>query len=215
MNNSTATKLTSTDAKIHWENIYQAKKPHEVSWFQANPDKSHELILATGVSKHAPIIDVGAGATRLVEVLLDSGFSDLTVLDISCTALQRLKKRLGARESRVTFVEADVTEFQPRRRFAVWHDRAVFHFLTKSKDRERYFAGLRASLEPRGHVIIASFGLNGPSQCSGLDVVRYSAETLSDALGSDFSLMESAKEHHITPTGAQQEFVYCRFRAKA
>lgn len=205
----------TTGAKTHWETVYQTKKPNEVSWYQDNPAKSCELILATGVSRQAPIIDVGGGASHLVEVLLESGFSDLTVLDISSRALQRLRERLGPRASLVTLVEADVTEFQPRRHFAVWHDRAVFHFLIKPEDRQRYIATLCASLQPQGHVIIASFGPEGPLQCSGLNVMRYSPETLSAELGSGFTLIESAEELHVTPTGGTQQFVYCRFRAKA
>ena len=204
----------TTASKKHWEKVYETKRPDQVSWYQDHPTQSHELILATGVDRQSPIIDVGGGASRLVEILLESGFSDLTVLDISSTALQRLKERLGSRASLVTFVESDVTEFQPRRRFAVWHDRAVFHFLTKPEERQRYIATLRASLQSEGHVIIASFGPEGPLQCSGLDVMRYDPESLAAELGSDFILIEFVDELHVTPSGGKQQFVYCRFQAK-
>ena len=199
--------------KPHWEQVYQTKKHNEVSWYQDNPTKSYELIVATGVGRKAPIIDVGGGTSHLIEVLLESGFSDLTVLDISGSALQRLRERLGPRASLVTLIEADVTEFQPQRRFAVWHDRAVFHFLIKPEERQRYIATLRRSLEPQGQLIIASFGPEGPLRCSGLEVMRYTPEALSAELGSSFHLVESAEEFHTTPTGAKQQFVYCRFQA--
>jgi len=205
--------MKAADAKTHWEVIYGTKKPNEVSWYQQVPSISHNLILATGVSKEAPIIDVGAGTTLLVDVLLADGFSDLTVLDISATALRGIKKRLGTRASMVSFIEADITEFKPHRKFAVWHDRAVFHFLTRPEDRCRYLATLHRSLQPQAHVIIASFGLDGPPQCSGLDVMHYSAETMAAELGEGFDLIESVEEQHTTPAGRQQQFVYCRFRA--
>jgi len=205
--------MKAADTKTHWETVYQTKKPNEVSWYQQIPSISHNLILATGVSKEAPIVDVGAGTTLLVDVLIADGFSDLTVLDISTAALREIKNRLGTRASMVSFIEADITEFEPHRKFAVWHDRAVLHFLTRPEDWRRYLATLHRSLQPQAHVIIASFGPDGPPQCSGLDVMHYSAETMAAELGEGFVFVESVEEQHTTPRGGLQQFVYCRFRA--
>ena len=202
------------DRRAHWDRVYETRGPTAVSWYQENPARSFESIVATGVSRSAPIIDVGGGASRLVDVLLEAGFSDVTVLDVSAAALELVRERLGRRASVVTLVEADVTEFSPTRRFAVWHDRAVFHFLTAARDRERCVAALHRALAPGGHVIIASFGLKGPVRCSGLDVVRYSPGSLAAELGGSFRLVDSAEEVHTTPAGAEQQFVYCRFRAE-
>jgi SAM-dependent methyltransferase len=205
----------AVDWQRHWETVYQTRTPTEVSWHQDNPARSRDLIQRTGVSPTAPMLDVGGGASRLVEYLLAQGFTDLTVLDVSAVALQQARERLGPAADRVTWVEADITMFVPSRRFQVWHDRAVFHFLTDATDRQRYVAALRAALAPQGDVVIATFALEGPERCSGLPVQRYSAATLGAELGAGFVLMGEEREAHVTPAGAVQQFQYCWFQADA
>ena len=202
----------SVDEKTHWEGVYGRRALDEVSWYQARPEKSLDLIRASGVGPEAPIIDVGAGASFLVDELLSTGFRDVTVLDISSEVLLKLRERLGRRAERVTLVQADVRAFRPTRRYAVWHDRAVFHFLVDQKDRARYVGVLKDALEPGGHAIIATFGPEGPERCSGLPVQRYSADSLARALGPGFELVESFLDLHRTPSGASQQFLFCRFR---
>ena len=202
------------DWQEHWEMVYQRRTPADVSWYQENPSRSRELIRRTGVGRTAPIIDVGGGASRLVDYLLADGFGDLTVLDVSATALQRARERLGPVVDQVTWIETDITTFVPPRRFQVWHDRAVLHFLTEAEDRQRYVAALRAGLALRGHVLIATFGLDGPDRCSGLPVQCYTAATLAAELGAGFALMGAEREPHVTPTGMMQQFQYCWFRAE-
>ncbi len=192
--------------------MYRSLAPTEVSWYQATPSKSLDLIRSTGLGVWEPIIDVGGGASSLVDHLLELGFRDVTVLDLSAAALAQVRSRLGPRADSVTLVEADVLEFVPSRRYALWHDRAVLHFLTDPDDQRRYAEVLRAALRPHGHVIIATFGPKGPLRCSGLDVVRYSPAQLAAMLGPELRLEEATEEGHRTPAGAIQEFVYCRFR---
>ncbi len=171
------------------------------------------MIGRTGVSLTAPIIDVGGGASRLVDYLLADGFTDITVLDVSVAALRQARERLGSAAERITWIEADITTFVPARRYQVWHDRAVFHFLTHMQDRQRYVGVLRAALAPHGDVVIATFGLRGPERCSGLPVQGYSATSLAAELGPGLTLMAEEQESHVTPAGAVQPFQYCWFRA--
>jgi SAM-dependent methyltransferase len=170
------------------------------------------VIRRTGVGLAAPIIDVGGGASRLVDSLLADGFSDLTVLDVSATALQRARDRLQSAANRVTWIEADITTWVPPRRFRIWHDRAVFHFLTDAPDRRRYVAVLRAALAEGGDVVIATFGIDGPERCSGLPVRRYDGAALAGELGAGFALLCAEQERHVTPSGTVQPFLYCWFR---
>ncbi len=186
-----------------------------MSWHQENPARSRDLIRRTGVSQTAPIIDVGGGAVRVVDDLLADGFTDVSVVDVSATAFQYTRERLGPAANRVTWIETDVTPFVSPRRFRVWHDRGVFHFLTKAADRQRYLAALRAALLPRGDVVIATFALDGPERCSGLPVQRYSAATLAAEFGAGFILLWEEREPHVTPAGTVQQFQYCWFRAEA
>lgn len=200
-------------AKRHWEEIYQTKAPTQVSWYQAHPQLSLDLIRRTGVAHDAPIIDVGGGASMLVDHLLAQGHTNLTVLDISQAALERARERLGDLASKVTWLEQDVTRAElPESQYAVWHDRAVFHFLIDALARTRYVQTVRSAVKPGGHVIVATFGLDGPLRCSGLDVLRYSAESLHEEFGQEFQLLESARETHQTPFGTEQKFVYCYCR---
>lgn len=196
----------------HWNKVYETRGADEVSWYQRRPDVSLALIAESGVGKEAGIIDVGGGASTLVDRLLDAGYRGLAVLDISGTALRLSRKRLGSRADAVEWFEADVTTFSPPHRFGLWHDRAVFHFLTSAADRRAYVATLKRVLEPGGGVIIATFALGGPAKCSGLAVVRYDAKGMSAELGPDFTLLEVRRETHVTPGKAEQPFVYFRYR---
>jgi SAM-dependent methyltransferase len=199
--------------KTHWTQIYQSKSPDNVSWYQERPDISLNMIAATSVHVDAPIIDVGAGASTLVDFLLAHGFRDLTVLDISGESLQVVRTRLGSLASHVKFCEGDITTVElPERTYHVWHDRAVFHFLIDPASRQRYIEQVRRSVVVGGHVIVATFGEGGPEQCSGLPVRRYSADSLHSTFGPDFTLLKSLSEQHHTPWGSNQEFVYCYCR---
>ena len=199
--------------KDHWDSVYAGKKPDEVSWYQTHLEKSLELIRATGIGKNASIIDLGGGASTLVDDLLASGYTNLTVLDISSTAIQSAQARLGARANEVTWLEADVTRARlPHHGYDVWHDRAVFHFLTDVEDRRHYVSAVDHAVKPGGHVIVATFGPRGPLKCSGLDIARYSPEQLHEEFGSNYELLRSIKEDHTTPAGKHQEFIYCYCR---
>lgn len=199
------------DRKQHWEQVYAQKPPTEVSWFQPRPEYSLRLIAAAGVDKSQPILDLGGGASRLVDNLLDEGYRDVSVLDISAAALQHARNRLGTRAAQVTWIEADATVFEPPQTYVLWHDRAVFHFLTDPAERQAYRQRLARGLRSGGHLIIATFALDGPERCSNLPVQRYSPETLSAELGGDYTLVESTTEVHVTPAQKEQRFVYCRF----
>ncbi len=197
--------------RSHWEQIYKAKLPTEVSWHQAYPSMSLKLIYATGIEKAQRFIDVGGGASVLVDRLLEAGFKKLAVLDISASAIEHAKARLGAKADNIEWYEADVTEFEPPHQFELWHDRAVFHFLTDEGDRERYVRVLKETLVPGGHLIIATFAIDGPKKCSGLDVIRYDVESLYSEIGDEFELLEVHGEAHITPRNVEQKFTYFRF----
>jgi len=201
--------------RAHWEAVYQQRPLDAVSWYQSYPTRSIALIRASGIDTQEAIIDVGGGASFLVDALLQDGFRDLTVLDISSTVLERVRERLGPLATHVSLIQADVTTFAPSRRFALWHDRAVFHFLTAPEDRARYLRVLDSALTPNGHLILAAFGPDGPERCSGLPVTRYGVASLSDTLGSGWSLQESSLEEHRTPTGVAQQFIYALFRRRA
>ncbi len=197
----------------HWERIYSRKDSSEVSWYQPEATMSLELIQRVAPDRQSPIIDVGGGASTLVDGLLEAGYLNVTVLDLSIAALDVARRRLGDRASQVKWVAADVlcTPFIAGG-FAVWHDRAVFHFLTEQADRDRYVARARAAVRPGGYIIVASFAPEGPTQCSGLDVMRYSPDTMQAQFGADFHLLDSRQEEHHTPSGATQAFVYCLCR---
>lgn len=201
--------------KEHWNQVYQTKAPDDVSWFQTRPAISLKLIEATRVGKGQGIIDVGGGASVLVDFLLDAGFTKLAVLDISAAALANARKRLGTRAGEVEWFDADVTVFNPPRRFSLWHDRAVFHFLTDKTDRQKYVQTLKRTLAADGHVIIATFAVDGPPKCSGLDVARYDASGICAELGGEFRLIEQVDETHVTPWNTEQKFSYFRFARNA
>lgn len=184
----------------------------ELSWTEAVPAMSLELIAQTGLTFDAAIVDVGGGASRLAAELLELGHSDITVADISGEALDRAKADLGEDADRVTWIEADVRDHDFGRSFDLWHDRAVFHFMVDVSDRDGYLATLRRSLRPGGHVILATFGPEGPTECSGLPVKRYDAEAISGALGREFELVSSRLKVHRTPSGRSQQFIYVHIR---
>ena len=204
--------MTSRD---HWERVYSTKATDAVSWFQPHPEVSLRLIEAVGVSKNASIVDVGGGASTLVDDLLVRGYGNITVLDLSAAALAAAKKRLGAEAKGVTWLEADIREANlPAHAYDLWHDRAVFHFLTAGHDRQAYLDAARRSVRPGGHVIVATFAEDGPQQCSGLPVMRYSAVQLAAEFGEPFDLVAQERELHETPFGTTQQFTYCVFRAQ-
>jgi SAM-dependent methyltransferase len=198
------------DVRDHWEGVYSTKAETAVSWYQRHSNLSLAYVTASaGTASH--IVDIGGGASTLVDDLLERGYGNVTVLDISDAALAKAKARLGDAASRVTWIVADITRWHPPRLYAVWHDRAVFHFLTKAEDQDAYIAALRVGTEPGSVVIMATFALDGPDKCSGLPVQRYSPETLAARLGSPFVLTEKTQETHATPSGAEQRFSYAVF----
>lgn len=199
------------DKKAHWQNIYQDKPALEVSWYQQLPKLSLELINRSRLHKNDAIIDVGGGASVLVDYLLKEGYSAMSVLDISENALASAKKRLAADAGKVDWYEQDITEFKPSHPFSLWHDRAVFHFLTDKSDRAKYVKVLKQALKPGGHLIIAAFAVGGPQRCSGLDIVQYDEAKLMKELGKGFELREVSSETHITPTNQAQKFQYFWF----
>jgi SAM-dependent methyltransferase len=197
------------DRQQHWETVYSNKAADDVSWFQQHAASSLRLIEGCA-DKDAHIIDVGGGASVLVDNLLDAGYRNLTVLDLAESALAASRLRLGERAQSVQWIAADITRAElPAARYDVWHDRAVFHFLTDPADRARYVAQVLKSVKPGGHVIVAAFGPGGPLQCSGLDVMRYAPDALHAEFGAPFRLLGHQTEIHHTPSGQDQEFVYC------
>jgi SAM-dependent methyltransferase len=200
-------------SEAHWDSAYRDHGTRGVSWFQPEPTVSVELIHHLDVPADAAVLDVGGGASTLVDALLAEGFSDLCVLDISEEALKALRQRLPA-DAPVTLIHADLLAWTPERTFDLWHDRAVFHFLVDEAARRAYLDGLRQGLHAGGHVIVGAFAPDGPQYCSGLPVARYTAGNLSEALGADFDVVERRREEHITPTGAMQPFTWlaARFR---
>jgi SAM-dependent methyltransferase len=202
-----------TDTKAHWEKVYEEKSPEQVSWFQAEAALSLAMIREAVPDLDAAILDVGAGASTLVDGLLGAGYHNLTVLDISQAALEKARARLGAAAERVSWRAADVLAAElPAAEFDVWHDRAVFHFLTSAADRARYVAQVRRSVRVNGVVLVATFAEDGPQKCSGLDVMRYDPIGLHGEFGDDFRVVRSEREEHRTPWGAVQLFTYCLCR---
>jgi ubiquinone/menaquinone biosynthesis C-methylase UbiE len=198
------------DTQTHWENVYGTKAPDQVSWFRPHLEMSLSLIERSTANRSAHIIDVGGGESTLVDDLLARGYANLTVLDISPSAIDVTKKRLRGLKDRVEWIVADITTMNlPANTYDIWHDRAVFHFLTKADDRDAYVRNVRNSVKPGGHVIVSTFGPEGPAKCSGLEVQRYDSESLHGEFGRRFRLIDSFKELHETPFGTRQQFVYC------
>jgi len=196
----------------HWEQVYRSRSTTEVSWYRAHLERSLESIRRIAPNPNAAILDVGAGASTLVDDLLSAGYTRLSVLDIAASALESTRARLGKRAAEVNSLVGNVLDIElPAHHFDVWHDRAVFHFLTSASDRQAYVAQITAALRPGGHVLIATFGPEGPLRCSGLEVVRYDAQSLSKELGKAFRLIDWTLEHHETPAGATQQFLHALF----
>jgi trans-aconitate methyltransferase len=196
----------------HWERVFTSAAPTDVSWYQPEPTVSLQLIEACGLGAEDPVIDIGGGASTLVDTLLDRDYHHITVLDFAASALEAARHRLGERAREVEWIQHDITNFSPSRQWTLWHDRAVFHFLTDAGDRAAYRRVLHSALAPGGHVVIATFGPGGPHHCSGLKVVRYASDELARELGNDLELRESHLEQHATPTGHYQEFLYVRLQ---
>lgn len=203
------------DVQTHWERIYTEKAPNAVSWYRPHLETSLELIERVAVDRSSSIIDVGGGESTLVDDLLAGGYEEITVLDISRTAIDANRKRLGDASERVHWLVADITRSDlPPSRYDVWHDRAVFHFLTAPGDRDAYVRQVARAVKHGGYVIVSTFGPEGPTKCSGLEVVRYDAESLHREFGVKFRLLGSSKEEHQTPFGTTQQFLYCYCRVE-
>lgn len=199
--------------KPHWENVYETKSAHEVSWYRPRLDVSLQLIDSVLTDPGSAIIDIGGGESTLVDDLIRSGRSDVTVLDISQAALDATKARLGASADSVSWISADITTVDLGfGRYDLWHDRAVFHFLTRPEDRDAYIQRVRQAVKPQGYIVVATFGPDGPLKCSGLDIVRHDSNSLVVAFGDGFDLLDTTTEIHKTPWDSEQEFVYCLMR---
>ena len=204
--------MNQTERHQHWERVYTERNPNSVSWFQPHPRTSLELVEKAELNSNSSLIDVGGGASYLVDALLEHGVK-LTVLDISNLALRHSQERLGTRSSEVNWIVADITKtVLPKHYFDLWHDRAVFHFLIDPEDRRIYLQALRWALKPGGYLVLATFAPNGPSKCSGLAVARYDTTTMLEVLGDEFRLLEERHETHLTPTGGEQQFVFGLFQ---
>jgi len=205
--------MSTPDRQSHWQNVYLSKGEQEVSWTQPDPQPSLGLITTYAPSK-ASIVDIGGGASRLVDALAGRGYGYLTVLDLSEAALQAAQQRLGARAAQVQWIVADATKWQPPQPFDLWHDRAAFHFLVDASDREAYLDRLKRGVKVGGHAIIATFALDGPEKCSGLPVQRYDAAGLSQTIGESFELIAAQPHRHVTPWGAMQSFQFSVLRRR-
>lgn len=198
--------------KDHWEQVYATKQPNEVSWTQEVPQTSLDFIHSFGIPKTASVIDVGGGDSKLADHLLDEGFRDITVLDISAKAIERAKERLGERAGMVNWIVSDITAFRPERRYDVWHDRAAFHFLTTASQIEQYLA--IAQMATKGYMTIGTFSEEGPQKCSGLNIKQYNEVELESILSKGFSKIRCITEDHITPFNTKQNFLFCSFRSR-
>jgi ubiquinone/menaquinone biosynthesis C-methylase UbiE len=202
---------TTEERKKHWEYVYQTRSPNDVSWYQTHPESSLKLIEKSLSNKSMSCIDVGGGASVLVDHLIKAGFTNLSVLDISEQALQHTKERLKEKSEQVQWYISDILTFKTPHKFDLWHDRAVFHFLTDSDERKRYVKILKESLNNQGQVIIATFGINGPEKCSDLPIKQHDTTTIMEELGNEFTLLETFDEYHLTPKNIQQKFSYFHF----
>jgi len=200
------------DYKNHWENVYETKKPDEVSWTQKIPQTSLDLIEEAAKDKTAKIIDIGGGDSNLADFLLEKGFKNISVLDISAKALEKAKTRLGAQSENVDWIATDITAFKPNTTYDIWHDRAAFHFLTEEKEIQKYVEIVRDAVSDT--MIIGTFSLNGPQKCSGLPIVQYDEDRLKEIFSQDFELVKSFTEDHITPFDTVQNFIFCQFQKK-
>jgi 2-polyprenyl-3-methyl-5-hydroxy-6-metoxy-1,4-benzoquinol methylase len=198
--------------KHHWEQFWSTSEPRNASWYQESPDASLSLVDAAGIEPGAHVLDVGGGASTLTDSLLERGFENISILDVSESAITHAKTRLGACSERVSWIIGDVTAFRSETPIDLWHDRAVLHFLTEKRDRDLYVQSLTSSLAPDGHLIVATFALDGPKKCCGLEVVRYGPREISELFGESFRLQETLHETHLTPAKVEQRFTYFRLQ---
>ena len=203
--------MDGASRQAHWENVYQTKSEREVSWFQDDPAPSLELIALTGATQGSAIIDIGGGASRLVDALLARAYQDVTVLDLSGAALAAARERLGRDAERAKWIVADITTWRPEAAYDIWHDRAALHFLNAPEEQAAYAERLRQALKVGGHAIVGTFALDGPERCSGLPVTRYSSQSLAAVLGPGFSLQDSRRHQHRTPWNSMQNFQFSTF----
>lgn len=196
--------------KNHWETVYETKNPNEVSWTQEIPKTSLDFIKSFDLTKKSKIIDIGGGDSKLVDFLIEEGFENITVLDISTKAIEKAKARLGVNAEKVNWIASDITEFEPNETFEVWHDRATFHFLTSEEQIQKYMKTARKSVS--GYLIVGTFSENGPKKCSGLDIKQYSEETLTAEMENGFKKIKCVTEDHTTPFETKQNFIFCSFK---
>lgn len=204
--------MESFDREKHWENIYHTKETNELSWYQPNPATSLDFFQQFDIPKSARIIDIGGGDSYLVDHLLDLGYQDITVLDISESALEKAKLRLGDHANKVKWIAADAVTFKPTEKYDFWHDRAAFHFLTQEQDIENYIDNVQQSIKPNGILVIGTFSEQGPKKCSGIEIKQYSETTMTDQLSNYFEKIKCITVDHTTPSGTIQNFVFCSFR---
>ena len=204
--------MDNFNTKQHWETIYKTKKLEELSWFQANPETSLDFIKQLNLPKTAKIIDVGGGDSFLVDHLLDQGYQHISVLDISATAIEKAKHRLGERAKSVNWIIADATDFNPNEKYDLWHDRAAFHFLTSQKDISKYLETAKQNISANGILVIGAFSDQGPTKCSGIEVKQYSENSLTKAIEAYFEKINCIKVDHKTPRNTVQNFTFCSFR---
>ena len=200
--------------KEHWENVFATKQETEVSWFQKSPKTSLDFIESIGVTKDAKIIDIGGGDSYLIDTLLKIGYTNLTLLDISSNAIERIKKRLGDEAEKVTFIVSDILDFHPTKTYDFWHDRASFHFLTEQNQIKNYAALVSKAIAKDGKMVIGTFSKNGPKKCSGLDITQYNEATMKAIFYSDFEVIDCFTEDHNTPFDTVQNFIFCSFKKK-
>lgn len=200
------------DRKEHWETIYETKSPDQVSWTQDIPKTSLDFIVATGLSKQAHIIDIGGGDSKLVDYLIEAGYENITVLDISANAIEKAKKRLGEKAEKIHWVVSDILDFIPETTYAIWHDRAAFHFLTHKEQVDKYIDIATQCVD--GFLIISTFSVNGPLKCSGLDIKQYSEETMENQFQQEFEKISCKTEDHTTPFQTTQNFLSCMFKKR-
>lgn len=202
--------MNSSDNKNHWENVYETKNPDQVSWTQKKPQTSLDFINSFGLGKEAKIIDIGGGDSNLVDFLLEEGYENITVLDISAKALEKAKQRLGDKADKIKWIATDITAFQPTETYDIWHDRAAFHFLTTPEQVSKYIDIAKKNIT--GYLVLGTFSKNGPTKCSGLDIQQYDEESLSENLKKDFEKIQCITEDHTTPFETTQNFIFCSFK---
>lgn len=204
--------MQSPDKKQHWENIYENRQPDEVSWYQPQPTISLEFLKLAKLPKTARIIDVGGGESLFVDYLLDAGYKNITVLDISDAAIRHARQRVGDKANLVNWVVSDIVDFEPEEKYDFWHDRGTFHFLTNEEDIRKYIALIRASVKPKGYAVIGTFSDIGPQRCSGLEIHQYSEDLMERQVQPYFTKIAAKREDHITPYNTVQNFLFCCFR---